>query len=126
MSAYAAGEASMAAKAKTARQLPDEDGFITVTRGGRTAPMRQEEAQRRLREQEQKDASKEGLKDFYRFQSREERKRKTRELMEGMERDREKVRAMKGRRIFKVSRNRPNVHASSSDAESVSANSETH
>jgi ribosomal RNA-processing protein 7 len=102
MTLYAAAETAKVQAAKQARSEPDEDGFVTVTRGGRTAPVRQEKAQERRKVEEERMKERE-VKDFYRFQSREERKRVARELVEGMERDRERVREMKGRRVFKVS-----------------------
>ncbi len=84
------------------RQEPDEDGFITVTRGGRAGPARQDEAQAMAERQKQKNST--GLKNFYRFQLREERKKAQGELLRKFEEDRRKEQEMKRRRAkFKVS-----------------------
>ena len=82
------------------RAVPDEDGFITVTRGGgRTAPaarIEQAELKRdELEERKKKNAIKD---DFYRFQNREKRKEKENELRKGFERDRKRVMEMRERR----------------------------
>jgi ribosomal RNA-processing protein 7 len=45
MTAFADQEASRARALARQRAEPDEDGFVTVTRGGRMGPARQEEAQ---------------------------------------------------------------------------------
>ncbi|QDS70806.1 hypothetical protein FKW77_004639 [Venturia effusa] len=79
------------------RQVPDEDGFVTVTRGGRAGPARLEEAQaaaERLKEREKKRVG----GDFYRFQTRESRKLKERELREQFEVDRKRMQNMRERR----------------------------
>ena len=100
MTAYAAQEASRARALARQRQEPDEDGFITVTRGGRTGPARQEEAQELAKKQKEKQK---GLEDFYRFQTREKRKEKAGELIKKFEEDKEKVKKMKEKRgRFKV------------------------
>ena len=68
-------EKAAAELAKRMRNQPDEDGFFTVTRGGRNAPASTREAeaarQRMLDKQQKK---KEDLTDFYRFQRRERMK----------------------------------------------------
>lgn len=101
MTAYTAKEASQARLATKQRQEADADGFITVTRGGRINPARQEAAQ------EQADKLKEkqkGSEDFYRFQSREKRKERAGELVRKFEEDKERVRKMRERRgRFRVS-----------------------
>ncbi|KAL9118134.1 MAG: hypothetical protein Q9187_005326, partial [Circinaria calcarea] len=95
MTAYAAQEASRARALARQRQEPDEDGFITVTRGGRTGPARQEEAQELAEKQREKQK---GLEDFYRFQTREKRKERAGELIKRFEEDKEKIRKMKEKR----------------------------
>lgn len=101
MTAFGALEASRAQALARQRQEPDEDGFITVTKGGRNAPVRQEEAQERAEKEKEK---RKGLDDFYRFQTREKRKERAGRLMKEFEEDKEKVRQMKERRgRFKVS-----------------------
>lgn len=95
MTEYAAREAAQARARARQRQVPDEDGFITVTKGGRTDPVRQEAAQHLADKQKEKQK---GLEDFYRFQTREKKKAKAAELMKRFEEDKEKVRRMKERR----------------------------
>jgi hypothetical protein len=80
------------------RQEPDEDGFITVVRGGRVAPARQEEARAVLEKKKEK-GTHEG---FYRFQAREDRKKRQLQLLAKFEEDKKKVAARKGQRKFKV------------------------
>lgn len=101
MTAFAAREASQARLLTRQRQEPDADGFVTVTRGGRTNPAKQESA---LEHAEKLKEKQKGLDDFYRFQSREKRKEKAGELVRKFEEDKERVRKMKERRgRFKVS-----------------------
>lgn len=100
MTAFAAEEASRARLLARQRQEPDEDGFITVTRGGRTGPARQEEAREKAEKQQEKQK---GLEDFYRFQTREKRKERAGQLIKKFEEDKEKVRKMREKRgRFKV------------------------
>lgn len=103
MTAYAARESSNARRLKARRQVPDEDGFVTVTKGGRNKPAREAEAREKLERQKERQK---GLEDFYRFQGREKRKERERELVRRFEEDREKVKRMRegrgGRRAFKV------------------------
>ncbi|KAL8683364.1 MAG: hypothetical protein Q9186_000626 [Xanthomendoza sp. 1 TL-2023] len=101
MTEYAAREAAQARLQARQRQVPDEDGFITVTKGGRTAPARQDVAQELVVKQKEKQK---GLEDFYRFQMRDRKKAKAAELMRKFEDDKEKVQKMKeGRGMFRVS-----------------------
>jgi ribosomal RNA-processing protein 7 len=95
MTAFADQEASRARALTRQRAEPDEDGFVTVTRGGRMGPARLEEAQEKAELQKEKQKGKE---DFYRFQMREKRKEKANELLKGFEEDRKKVEAMKMKR----------------------------
>ena len=100
MEAFAEKEASEARTRDRQRQEPDADGFITVTRGGRTNPARQEAAQAQAEMQKKKNT---GLEDFYRFQSREKRKRAAAELTRKFEEDKEKIKKLRARRgMFKV------------------------
>ncbi|KAH9906883.1 ribosomal RNA-processing protein 7-domain-containing protein [Xylariomycetidae sp. FL2044] len=85
--------------AKRLRNEPDEDGFVTVTRGGRSAPARRdeaEEAKQKMLERQQK--KKDETQDFYRFQLREKRKAEQAELVKRFDEDRKKVKAMKEKR----------------------------
>lgn len=77
------------------RSEPDEDGFVTVTRGGRAGPARVEEATAALEKQKARHAGKE---DFYRFQHREKKKEEANELLRGFQEDRRKVEEMKLKR----------------------------
>lgn len=95
MTAFAARETAQARLQARQRQIPDEDGFITVTKGGRNGPARQDTAQAVALKQKEK---RRGLEDFYRFQHREKKKAKAAELMRKFEDDKEKVKKMKERR----------------------------
>lgn len=85
--------------AKRLRNEPDEDGFVTVTRGGRAAPARRdeaEEARKKMLEKEQK--KKDEMGNFYRFQLRERKKAEQAELVKKFDEDRKRVKAMKEKR----------------------------
>lgn len=85
--------------AKRMRNVPDEDGFITVTRGGRTGPARQHDAEEaRRKEMEKEEAKRKAMGDFYRFQGRERRKEEQGELLKRFEEDRKRVEALKSER----------------------------
>ncbi|KAL8762753.1 MAG: hypothetical protein Q9184_001293 [Pyrenodesmia sp. 2 TL-2023] len=100
MTEYAAREAAQARLQARQRQVPDEEGFITVTKGGRNAPARQEIAQNLVVKQNEK---RRGLEDFYRFQHREKKKEKAAELTRQFQQAQEKIKKMKERRgTFKV------------------------
>ncbi|KAF2853386.1 hypothetical protein T440DRAFT_444172 [Plenodomus tracheiphilus IPT5] len=75
---------------KRARSAPDEEGFVTVTRGGRAGPARIGEAEKKKRELDER---RKGIAkdDFYRFQNRERRKEKEGELRRRFEEDRRRV-----------------------------------
>lgn len=108
MTAFAAKEAFQTRLLTKQRQEPDADGFVTVTRGGRTNPAKQEAAQEQADKQKQKQK---GLEDFYRFQSREKRKERAGELVRKFEEDKERVRKMKERRgKFRVSACQGNIN----------------
>ena len=93
-------------RAKTARNrlrarqraVPDEDGFITVVRGGRTGPARLEEAEATKEKLEERKKKRGAKEDFYRFQVREKRKEREGELRRKFEQDRRKVAEMRERR----------------------------
>jgi ribosomal RNA-processing protein 7 len=85
--------------AKRLRNEPDEDGFVMVTRGGRSAPARRdeaEEAKQRMLDRQQK--KKDETQDFYRFQLRERRKAEHMELLKKFDEDKKKVQAMREKR----------------------------
>lgn len=99
MAAFNRREEDAAKEAKRVRNVPDEDGFVTVTRGGRTGPARMEEAERKRKELEEREKEKLGGRDgFYRFQTRERRKEEQRLLVVGFEEDRKRVESMRERR----------------------------
>ena len=121
MTAFAAQEAAQSRLQARQRQEPDEDGFITVTRGGRTGPARQEVANEQAEKQEQKQK---GLEDFYRFQSREKRKARAGELVKKFEEDKEKVKRMRERR-GRLKVNPPSIQAIFHLADMKSSRSKT-
>ncbi|KAI1353573.1 ribosomal RNA-processing protein 7-domain-containing protein [Xylaria sp. FL0043] len=85
--------------AKKLRNEPDEDGFVMVTRGGRSAPARRdeaEEAKQKMLDRQQK--KKDETQNFYRFQLREKRKAEQMELLKKFDEDKKKVQAMKEKR----------------------------
>lgn len=106
MSAFSEAEAARSRALARQRQMPDEDGFITVTRGGRTGPARMEEAQEKMEQLRKKEEDKrDGMGDFYRFQTRERKKAKAGELVKRFEEDRKRVEEM---RLQRGRRFRPN------------------
>lgn len=87
-------EKEAAELAKRLRSEPDDDGFVTVTRGGGRAAAASrdeaEEARRRMVEKQEK--KKRELSDFYRFQLRERKKAEHAELREKFQLDRRRAR----------------------------------
>ena len=80
MTAFGEYEATKSRRLARLRSEPDEDGFITVTRGGKEAPAKLEEAAARLDKQQQREKEKaDGMGNFYRFQVRERKKREQQE-----------------------------------------------
>jgi ribosomal RNA-processing protein 7 len=99
MTAWNYMEEEKARLAKKQRSVPDEDGFVTVTKGGRTGPARREEVEKKQAELEGKERKKrDGMGDFYRFQVRERRKAEQGELVRQFEEDKKRVEAMKEKR----------------------------
>ncbi|KAK3701617.1 hypothetical protein LTR37_015368 [Vermiconidia calcicola] len=95
--AFAAQETDRTKQLARQRSEPDEEGFITVTRGGRTGPAREEEA--KAQEEELKKREKSRVKDdFYRFQVREKKKEHAQDLVKGFEEDRRRLEEMRKRR----------------------------
>ncbi|KAI1851117.1 hypothetical protein JX266_003782 [Neoarthrinium moseri] len=92
-------ELEAAQLARAMQNEPDEDGFVTVTRGGRTAPARQEEAEeakRKMLERQQK--KKDETQNFYRWQLREKKKAEQVEFLKRFEDDKSKLKAMREKR----------------------------
>ncbi|KAH9828993.1 ribosomal RNA-processing protein 7-like [Teratosphaeria destructans] len=97
MAAFAVVEMARDKARAVQRSVPDADGFITVTRGGRAGPARAEEA--KAKEEELKRRERERVKaDFYRFQVREKRKEQAQDLVKGFEEDRRRLEDMRRRR----------------------------
>jgi hypothetical protein len=98
MTAYSALEDSRARDNARKRAEPDEDGFITVTRGSKGAA-RMDEAKEVAERMKEKDAAKgEGMGDFYRFQTRERRKKEMEGFVQRFEEDKAKVEEMRRKR----------------------------
>lgn len=99
MNAFAKDEQSRARRLVRRRTEPDSDGFITVSRGGRTGPSHKQEADDALRKQQKKDDERaQNLKSFqfYRFQTREMNKARADQLVKAFEKDKQEARALKG------------------------------
>jgi ribosomal RNA-processing protein 7 len=97
MDAFTAKEEARMRMLAKQRSEPDEDGFITVTRGGRSGPAKEEET--RAKEEELKKRQQNMVKsDFYRFQVREKKKEQAQDLVRGFEEDRRRLEEMKRRR----------------------------
>lgn len=88
-------------KTMRAKALPDEDGFITVSRqGSRMGPASLGAAElAKAREDEKKKKAAKELDGFYRFQGREKRKEAEFELKRKFEEDRRKVENMRQKRM---------------------------
>lgn len=97
---FARREQEAAEIAKRLRNEPDEDGFVTVTKGtSRTTPasrIEAEEARRKMMEKQEK--KKQELANFYGFQLRERKKEEQAELLKKFEEDRQKVFEMRAKR----------------------------
>jgi ribosomal RNA-processing protein 7 len=97
MAAFTAKEELRVKMLAKQRNEPDEDGFIMVTRGGRSGPAKEEET--RAKEEELKKRQQNMVKgDFYRFQTREKKKEQAQDLVRGFEEDRKRLEEMKRRR----------------------------
>jgi hypothetical protein len=95
MSSYLKMEEARTRADARKRQMPDEEGFVTVTKGARGGVVRTEDA-KELGEKQQ--AKNKGLDDFYRFQMRERRKEEQGEFLRKFEEDKKRVDEMKKRR----------------------------
>ena len=91
MSAYSQLEEARSREAAKKRQLPDEDGFVTVTKGA----VRREEANEVAERAKEKSK---GFENFYRFQTREKLKEQQGELVRKFEDDKRRVEEMRKRR----------------------------
>jgi ribosomal RNA-processing protein 7 len=96
MTAYAQMEDARAQENTRKRQMPDDDGFVTVVRGSKGG-VRTEEAKDLADKQKEKDKSR-SVEDFYRFQMREKRKEEQQKLLKDFEADKRRVEDMRKRR----------------------------
>jgi Ribosomal RNA-processing protein 7 (RRP7) C-terminal domain/Rrp7 RRM-like N-terminal domain len=94
MTAYGRMEEARAKENARKRQVPDEDGFVTVVRGSKGG-LRKEDAEELGAKQKEKGQA---LENFYRFQMREKRKAQQQEMLQRFEDDKRKVEAMRQRR----------------------------
>ncbi|KAK6441250.1 hypothetical protein LTR95_002515 [Oleoguttula sp. CCFEE 5521] len=97
MTTFAAQEAARAKALARQRAEPDEDGFTTVVRGGRSDPAR-EDAVRQKEEELKKRQEKMIGEGFYKFQHRERKKKEAQALVGQFEMDRKRVEEMRKRR----------------------------
>ncbi|KAF1985696.1 hypothetical protein K402DRAFT_421967 [Aulographum hederae CBS 113979] len=74
--------------------VPDEDGFVTVSKGGRSGVASMARAEKTKERHEERTEKRVG-DGFYRFQLREERKKREGELVRKFEEDRERVEKMR-------------------------------
>ncbi|CAK7271659.1 hypothetical protein SEPCBS119000_004719 [Sporothrix epigloea] len=97
-------ESEAAQLAHRMRNVPDEDGFITVTRGttggaGRGMAARQQEAAlARAKQLAKQERQQQDMTNFYRFQLRERKKDEQLELQRKFQEDRKRVEAMREKR----------------------------
>lgn len=96
---FNAKEKEAAELAKRLRNEPDEDGFVTVTHGGRAAPASRTEAEAAKQRMLEKDSKKKDeMKNFYRFQLRERRKQEDAARLKRFDEDRKKLISMREKR----------------------------
>ncbi|XP_063961803.1 ribosomal RNA-processing protein 7 homolog A-like isoform X1 [Lytechinus pictus] len=88
--------------AKEEEGVPDDDGWVTVTRKS-TKPVvtRTERKQKRLQAKEKKKRQEKELMNFYRFQSRESKREHIAELRKKFEEDKQRIVQMRAARKFK-------------------------
>ncbi|ORY15756.1 ribosomal RNA-processing protein 7-domain-containing protein [Clohesyomyces aquaticus] len=98
LSQFSAAEMARNRTRAKLRSVPDEDGFVTVVRGGRSGPARLEEAEKKKAELEERKKNNGVKDDFYRFQTREKKKEAEGELRRKFEADRRRVEEMRMRR----------------------------
>ncbi|CRG91534.1 hypothetical protein PISL3812_08584 [Talaromyces islandicus] len=96
MATFTQVEETRALEAARKQQEPDEDGFVTVTRGPKLTDIARDEEVRELVEKQKK--REEGLGDFYRFQMREKRKERQNELLKKFDEDKRKIAELKRRK----------------------------
>ncbi|XP_030855192.1 ribosomal RNA-processing protein 7 homolog A [Strongylocentrotus purpuratus] len=89
-------------QAKVEEGVPDDDGWVTVTRKS-TKPVvaRSERKQKRLQAKEKKKREEKELMNFYTFQSRESKREHIAELRMKFEEDKQRITQMRAARKFK-------------------------
>lgn len=97
LTAFAALESSHLKHRRTVATVPDADGFVTVTRGGRAGPARVDAAERQKQQLDERRKSI-AKDDFYRFQNREKRKEREGELRRRFDEDTRRVEGLRARR----------------------------
>ncbi|CAG8971909.1 hypothetical protein HYALB_00007825 [Hymenoscyphus albidus] len=104
MTAFNENEERKKREDKKKRNVPDEDGFVTVTKGGRSGTAKREDVEEKRIEMEEREEKKRRELEragFYRFQVREQRKLEQSELVKQFEEDKrrvEKLREIRGKR----------------------------
>ncbi|KAG4306167.1 hypothetical protein PORY_000155 [Pneumocystis oryctolagi] len=83
---------------KRQRTEPDEEGFVTVTRGGRIGVGRVDAAAKI----QEKNKNKGVLSNFYKFQTLEGKKKRLIELKKKFQEDQEKIRELREKKRFKM------------------------
>ncbi|XP_040264220.1 ribosomal RNA-processing protein 7 homolog A isoform X1 [Bufo bufo] len=102
MQEYDKKEAKKEDKAKRKEGVPDEDGWITVTRKGRHPGVARTEAvNHRLLEKEKKKSAQKELLNFYAWQHRNKKKEHLAELRKKFEEDKQKIALMRAQRKFR-------------------------
>jgi hypothetical protein len=102
MTTYAQIEEATSRENAKKRAVPDEDGFITVTRSSKGGVRREEADEVALRRSEKERKKGEGMGNFYRFQMREKRKMVADETLRKFEEDKRRVHEMRARREAKT------------------------
>lgn len=104
MTAFNENEERKKREDRKRRNVPDEDGFVTVTKGGRAGTAKREDVEEKKVEMEEREERKRRDLEragFYRFQVREQRKLEQSELVKQFEEDKrrvEKLREIRGKR----------------------------
>ena len=98
MTIYSSLESARALSSAKKRAEPDDDGFITVTRGSKGVARMDEAKALAEKQRLAAQAKKEGTADFYRFQNRERRKDAQEGMRRRFEEDKRVVEEMRKRR----------------------------
>ncbi|XP_056379746.1 ribosomal RNA-processing protein 7 homolog A [Hyla sarda] len=102
MQEYDAKQAKKEDKAKEEEGVPDEEGWITVTRKGRRpGTARTEAINLRLTQKEKRKRAQKELLNFYAWQHRNKKKEHLAELRQKFEEDKQKIALMRAQRRFR-------------------------